>query len=106
MAVSPIEVKNLGQLRAVQQEAAARLNESPSMARLFLLDPVRALEGVGVTLSARCVDEWRQITGSLPSVPSEAFALLRDSKAEVNFTVKIHGILPPAGKGADDEVQS
>ncbi|TAM82484.1 MAG: hypothetical protein EPN47_07420 [Acidobacteria bacterium] len=104
MAVPLLHVEDLQQLRSFEEEAAARLNERPNLARLFLIDPVRALEAAGVTLSPRAVEEWRKLAGSLPSIPGDAFALFRESNARTHLTVKIHGILPPAGRSANDEV--
>jgi hypothetical protein len=101
--VSQLHAENLDQLRTIQAEAARRLNESPVLAWLFLSDPVRALEAVGVTLSPRTVEEWRSIVGKLPAITPESFSRLRESRSLNTLVVRIRGLLPPAGIAAEPE---
>jgi hypothetical protein len=103
MPISQLHAESLDQLRKIQAEAARRLTENPSVARLFLSDPVRALEAVSVTLSPRAIEEWRGIVGRLPAISSESFALLRDSNAQANLVIRIQGLLPPAGVTVEPE---
>ena len=67
MVLPEFHVGSLDELRTVEREAAARLNQEPTIARLFLNAPVQALAAVGIALSLHTIDEWTQLVGSLPA---------------------------------------
>jgi hypothetical protein len=103
MPAPPLHAESLEQLRAIQAAAAARLTEDPSIARLFLVDPLRALDAVGVTLSPRAIEDWRKVVGTLPNLSAESFSLLRSSTAQQTLKITIRGLLPPVGMTLERE---
>lgn len=95
MAVRPdLHAGTLDELRAIEREVVARLNQDPLIARLFLDAPVQTLAAVGVVLSSRALEEWTALVGPLPRPTDDNFALRRRS-THLDITVAIHGILPP-----------
>ena len=91
-----LEANSLEELRKVEPEAVRRLNEVPSAAELFLIDPVGALASVKVVVSRETAAEWgRLVGGTLPSVPKVTRDLTARSKGQMKMKVVIRGILPP-----------
>jgi hypothetical protein len=96
VSTAVVQVRSVSELRRIEAQAVARLNERPRSAQLFTLDPVGALATVGIVLSPEAVVEWSRLIGSpLPAMPSETRELVADSSGADQFTVRIEGILPP-----------
>jgi hypothetical protein len=98
-----LHVATLDELRRVEPDAVARLNEQPSLALLFLTAPVEALGLAGVQLSPEAVEEWRALVGTLPSLPAETAALRELAPPDPQLTVRIQGLLPPPGVPPEQE---
>jgi hypothetical protein len=101
--VPEVRAGSLHELRAIEREATARLNQEPTVARLFLNAPVQALAAVGIVLSSQAVDEWTELVGALPSLTDDHFAVRRRS-TDLDVVVVIHGILPPGAMRPDQPV--
>ena len=96
MAPPTLQVNSIADLRRVEADAVARLGQAPRSAHLFLLDPVGALESVGIVLSPEGVAEWGRLLGQpLPTLPKQTRDLLLGSTGGMQMEVRIQGILPP-----------
>jgi hypothetical protein len=96
--IAALHAGSVDELRTIEREAVARLNRDPAVARLFLSAPVQALAAAGVTLSSQAVEEWTRLTGFLPSITDDSFALRRRCTA-LDVQVRIHGLLQPIAAG-------
>ena len=59
----PIDIGTLDDLRREENTILERLRLLPNGGRLLLLDPLRCLHDLGVTLSAEAQRDWEAIAG-------------------------------------------
>ena len=112
MAKHPLlTIHSLGQLQGAEAEIVRLLAETPVISQLFLLDPVRALADVGVSLSPEAVREWEAVAPALRQRPGAAdpgrYDRVKAIGGAVGLKVAIHSLLaPPAVNAmlADDEI--
>ena len=94
----PIQVSNLAELRRIEVEVVGRFAGDQGASQLFIVDPVRALEMVGVSLTADAVREWESASPGLAGRdPTGRFDRLRDLSPDPDLVVSVQGLLPPPG---------
>ena len=98
VAGQPMEVSSLAELRRIEVEVVNRFAGDQGASQLFVVDPVRALEVVGVSLTVEAVAEWEvAVPGLAGRDPTGRFDRLRDLGPDPNLTVNVQGLLSPPG---------
>jgi hypothetical protein len=93
-----LSVSSLEALRKAESEVLGRLADNPGAAQLFIVDPVRALETVGVALTPEAVSAWEAtVPGLADRDPLGRFDRLQKMGPDPNITVRVEGLLPPTG---------
>lgn len=79
----PVTIASFEDLISHEREIVRRVNLTPNGGHLFLIDPLRFLDSVGITVASLALTEWRKHIGN-PSFgkPSQKspYEAIRDTK--------------------------
>jgi hypothetical protein len=102
-----LTITSLAQLRQTEAEIVGRLATSPLISELFLLDPIRALAEVNVSLTPVAVGEWEDAAPAIRQragiVWPDRYDRVKALGGTIGLRVRVSSILAPPGFNAAAE---
>jgi hypothetical protein len=88
----PLSINSFDDLVSHESEIVRRINTTPNGGHLFLIDPLRFLKSVGVTVGSSALKEWRERLGNPmfgKSSHENTFAAVRNARgSRTRFTFR------------------
>ena len=90
--ITPVQFESLVELREHEREILERFSRIPNGNRLFLLNPLRALADVGVTLSDSATADLLRLHPNLTSLSNTSYDALNATTIDQPGTVRLKGL--------------